>query len=127
VLIYRFDAPLFFANANTFQDVLLDYKSQRTDKIHSIILDFESINSIDSSALTILEQTIAELNKEGIAMMITEVKGPVRDKLFKSGLMQKLGEHHFFISNQEALHYIQSGPAQDVHKLALQTNVEKKS
>ncbi len=47
-----------FANANTFQNVLLDYKSQRKDNIHTIILDMESINSIDSSALAVLEEVM---------------------------------------------------------------------
>jgi SulP family sulfate permease len=60
LLIYRFDASLFFANANTFKNVLLDYKSQRSDPLHTILLDMESINSIDTSALRILEQIIQE-------------------------------------------------------------------
>lgn len=123
VLIFRFDAPLFFANANTFQNVLLDYKAQRTDPVHTIVLDMESINSIDSSSIQMLEQFIAELKLTDVDILLAEVKGPVRDKLFKSGLVKKLGDHHMFLTVHEAVHYATGVERQYSRDAALQTNV----
>lgn len=125
VLIFRFDAPLFFANASTFQNVLLDYKSQRKDIIHTIILDMESINSIDTSALQMLEQVINEMKLEHIELLLAEVKGPVRDKLFKSGLVEKLGDQHMFVTIYDAVHHVTGMESRYNPDVAMQTNVAK--
>ncbi len=125
VLIFRFDAPLFFANANTFQNVLLDYKSQRKDKIHTIILDMESINSIDSSAVQMLEDVFKELKQESIEVLLAEVKGPVRDKLFRSGVVQKSGSQPMFITIHDAVHYVTGIEGHYNPDVAMQTNVTK--
>ena len=107
--------------------MLLDYKSQRKDPIHTIILDFESVNTIDSSAITILEQTISELEKEKVTTVFAEVKGPVRDKLYAAGLIQKLGDHHFFVTVQDAVQYVSDGQRHTSHDVALQTKFQPKS
>jgi len=125
VLIFRFDAPLFFANANTFQNVLLDYKAQRNDKIHTLILDMESINSIDSSSIQMLEQLIHEMSLEGVEILLSEVKGPVRDKLFKSGLIGKLGNQHMFVTIHDAVHYVGGVKRHYSPDVAMQTNVQR--
>lgn len=125
VLIYRFDASLFFANANNFREVLLDYKSHREDKLHTIIVDMESINSIDSTAIKTLEQITDELKLENIQLFVTEVKGPVRDKLYKSGLFTKVGENHFFVTNEDAINYLDGTQNLSHAHFALQTNITK--
>ena len=84
VLIFRFDAPLFFANIDRFREVLTEYKNRRKDVIHTIIIDMESIHSIDSSALEIFTEMVEETGKENIRIVLAEVKGPVRDKFHKS-------------------------------------------
>ena len=106
ILIFRFDAPLFFANIERFRDVLREYKVNRKDKIKAIVIDMESNNTVDSSALVVLSEMIDEMNKDDIQLYLTDVKGPVRDKFYKSGLTQKLGESHFFISVEDALNHI---------------------
>jgi len=125
LLIYRFDASLFFANANTFKNVLLDYKSQRSEPLHTILLDMESINSIDTSALRILEQIIQEMKLEKIDILLAEVKGPVRDKLFKSGLIQKLGDHHVFVTIHDAVRHATGMEGHHLPDVAMQTNVPR--
>jgi SulP family sulfate permease len=107
VLIIRFDAQLFFANANYFREIVMDYKSHRTDTIHSIVIDMETVNTIDSSAIDILTGIINELKKEGIQLFLVEIKGPVRDKLQKAGLIHQPGEHNHFVTIDDALAYIE--------------------
>lgn len=122
ILIFRFDAPLFFANIERFRDLLQQYRTKRKEKIHTIIIDMESINTIDSSAIAVLSEMIDELNQENILLLLTEVKGPVRDKLFKSGLTKQLGENRFFVTIGDALDHV-SGSSKDIQtRIALQTN-----
>ncbi len=122
VLIVRFDAPLFFANIAHFREVLSDYKNQRKDTIHTIILDMEGIHNMDSSALAIFSDIADELTKENIRIFLTEVKGPVRDKLYKSGLTDKLGQSNFFVTVDDAFNSLSGHSTDDPSAIALQTN-----
>lgn len=106
ILIFRFDAPLFFANADRFRELLLSSKAHRKEKINTIIIDMESNNTVDSSALVVLSDLAEEMKKENIRLVFTDVKGPVRDKFSKSGLTQKIGEENFFMEIEDALHAI---------------------
>ncbi|MEO6131512.1 MAG: solute carrier family 26 protein [Saprospiraceae bacterium] len=103
VFIFRFDAPLFFANADRFRELLMSKLSARKNQIHTVIIDMESNNTVDSSALVVLSDMADELKKENIRLVFTDVKGPVRDKFEKSGLTQKIGEENFFMSIEDAL------------------------
>ncbi len=122
VLIFRYDAPLFFANINRFDEALHEYMSKRTDAIRTVILDMESISSIDSSALDVLDDMLDELAKKNVRVLVTEVKGPVRDKLYSSGLTGKLGAGHFFVTNEDALRFLQGDLDTSGSGFALQTN-----
>jgi SulP family sulfate permease len=125
VLIFRFDAPLFFANIERFREVLTEYKSQRIDPVHTIIIDMESNNSIDSSALELFSTIIDDLIKENTRLLLAEVKGPIRDKMYKSGLTQKLGEDHFFVTVEDALNHVAGLKREHAASIALQTNAFK--
>jgi len=103
LLIYRFDAQLFFANINHFKDKLYEYESRKSDELRLIIIDGESINNIDSTAIHALDEIIADFNSRGIEVCFTGVKGPVRDKMMQSGFTEKQGDDHFFMSIQEAV------------------------
>jgi len=103
ILIYRFDAQLFFANVNYFKDKLYDYERRKNDKLKLLIIDGESINNIDSTAIHALEEIIDDFTSRGIQVCFTSIKGPVRDKLIKSGFIIKAKEDHFFMSIQEAV------------------------
>ena len=122
VLIFRFDAPLFFANIDRFCEVLAEYRNRRKDMIHTIIIDMESIHSIDSSALDIFAELVEETGRENIRIVLAEVKGPVRDKFHKSGLTEKLGEKLFFVTVDDAYKAIQGQQNEDTPGIALQTN-----
>ena len=106
VLIIRFDASLFFANIERFRELILEYKNNRKDRIKAIVIDMESNNTVDSSALVVLSDISDELKKENIRLFLTDVKGPVRDKFLKSGFTEKIGEENFFLSVEDAVKYI---------------------
>lgn len=82
----------------------------------------ESINTIDSSAIEIFSDLIEDFTKENISLLLTEVKGPVRDKLYKSGLTQKIGENNFYVTNEDAFNHISGVKSEYSPAIALQTN-----
>ena len=123
ILIYRFDAQLFFANVNYFRDKLYDYESIKKDKLNLLIIDGESINNIDSTALHALEEIIIDFNSRNVEVLFTGIKGPVRDKMIKSGFVEKANEDHFFMSIQEAVDWYNTGLKEDkYHKYLKQKN-----
>jgi len=103
ILIVRFDAQLYFANVQYFKDKLEDSIIEKGYKLKLIIIDGESINSIDSSGVYMLSDIITKYKSLDIDVAFTGMKGPVRDVLDKSGIMKKIGYQNCFLSIQEAV------------------------
>merc|ERR1711966_465647 len=81
ILIIRFDAQLHFANT--------DYFKLKGNELKLLILDGESINRIDSSAIFTLIELLDYFNEKEVTMAFASLKGPVRDKIINSGFMEK--------------------------------------
>lgn len=103
ILIVRFDAQLYFANVQYFKDKLEDSIIEKGYKLKLIIIDGESINSVDSSGVYMLSDIITKYKSLDIDVAFTGMKGPVRDVLDKSGIMKKIGYQNCFLSIQEAV------------------------
>ena len=116
ILIYRFDAQLFFANINYFQDKLYEYEKRKKDKLKLLIIDGESINNIDSTALHALHEIITDFNARKIEVYFTGIKGPLRDKMLKSGFIEKVNEDFFFMSIQDAIDFYESNKKSTLKK-----------
>jgi MFS superfamily sulfate permease-like transporter len=82
----------------------------------------ESINTIDSSAIEIFSDLIQYFSKENIILLLTEENGSVRDKLHKSGLTNKIGEHNFFVTNEDAFNHISGVKREYLSGIALEMN-----
>jgi len=109
ILIVRFDAQLFFANVQYFKDKLEVSVKEKGDKLKLLIIDGESINSIDSSGVYMLSDVIAKYKSMNIDIAFTGMKGPVRDVLEKSGIMKKISYQNCFLSIQEAVDAFEEG------------------
>ena len=103
VLIVRFDAELYFANISFFKDKLEEFVLEKGDKLKLILIDGESINSIDSSGIYMLKDVINKFENAKIEIAFSGMKGPVRDVLEKSGIMKKISYSNCFMSIQEAI------------------------
>lgn len=114
-LIFRFDSELYFANINYFKDRLEQMMIRKGDDLKVIILNAQSIYSLDSSAANGLREIVENCKIQGIEFYITEVIGPVRDTLKKTGLYDQIGEDHFRMRVQDALDYF------DTHEKPVQT------
>ncbi|GAB4460326.1 MAG: solute carrier family 26 protein [Elainellaceae cyanobacterium] len=105
VLAVRVDESLYFANAKYLEGFLLRAIADRQE-IRSILLVCSAINVIDASALEILEGLIGDFKNLGIEFYISEVKGPVMDKLKKIGFVDYLGQDHIFLTTDLAMRAI---------------------
>jgi high affinity sulfate transporter 1 len=95
VVIFRFDAPLFFANARTFRDEIraLAATDPRPDWI---VIAAEPITDVDTTAADMLAELDEELNAAGTSLVFAELKDPVRAKLERYELIGPLDPDHFF-------------------------------
>ena len=105
ILIIRFDAQLYFANVNYFKDAINIEAQKKEPHLKLIIIDGESLNNIDSDGIYALEDLISQYHKKGIAFYFSGLKGPLRDSIHKSGLINSLGDNHCFMDIQEAVDY----------------------
>lgn len=103
ILIFRFDSQIYFANAAYFKDKLNEFVSQKKDKIKLIIIDGESINSIDSSGLHMLKEEISKYKEMGIEIAFSSIKGPVRDAFKRSGIIYQISYTNCFMDIQDAV------------------------
>ena len=102
-LIIRFDAQLHFANTTYFKDKLQEFAKYKGDKLKLLIIDGESLNSLDSSSIYALNEVLDYFTKKNVEVYFTGLKGPVRDTINKSELIHKIGVDHCFMSIQEAV------------------------
>jgi SulP family sulfate permease len=109
VLILRFDARLYFANAQYFSDIIWEEIAKKDKGLKLLILDAESINDIDSSGMHCLKEIATELREKHIDLYLSAVKGPVRDKLEKNNYLGPMGRKQFYSRISEALDYYHTG------------------
>ena len=103
ILIVRFDAQLYFANVSFFKDKLDEFVTEKGSQLKLIIIDGESINSIDSSGIFMLKDVMNKYKNMGIEIAFSGMKGPVRDILDKSEIIKKIDYSNCFMSIQEAV------------------------
>jgi high affinity sulfate transporter 1 len=94
--IYRFDAPLFFANAEFFSKALKTAVASRDEPISWVILAAEPITDIDTTGAEMLGHLLDDLEENGTQLVFAELKGPVKDRLRSYGLYDRLGDARFF-------------------------------
>jgi high affinity sulfate transporter 1 len=104
LIIYRFDAPMFFANAEYFSDGVIEAIATRQDPIGWIVLAAEPITDIDTSAAEAFDQLLDDLEIESVHLVLAELKGPVKDRLRSYGLYERLGDDRFFATVGAAVH-----------------------
>lgn len=96
LVLFRWDAPLFFANAELFQATALDAVAASPTPVRWLVVAAEPVTSIDVTAADALTELDDILNAAGIELCFAELKDPVRDKMRRFGLSERFGEAHFF-------------------------------
>jgi high affinity sulfate transporter 1 len=94
-VLYRFDAPLFFANARTFRDQIRRLAKSEPPPVW-IVVAAEPITDVDTTAADMLEDLDETLNVQGISLVFAELKDPVREKIERYELTRAIDPAHFF-------------------------------
>ncbi len=102
-LIIRFDSPLYFANATFFKDKVQEFAKSKGKTLKLIIIDGESLKRLDSSAIITLEELLDFFKSQNVIISFAGLKGPTRDLIKKSGLIDKIGTDQCFMSIHEAV------------------------
>ena len=96
LVLFRWDAPLFFANAELFRDRVLDAVAASPTPVKWVVVGAEPITSVDVTAADTLDELDSALHAAGIVLCFAEMKDPVKDKFKRFGLFTRLGEENFF-------------------------------
>lgn len=118
VLVFRFDAQLFYANSSYFRDKLEEMVEEKGETLKLIVLDAESINRVDSTGIEMLKERIKYYNKRNIEFYLAGVKGPVRDAFFRGGVLEVISLNHFFMRANGAVNFFKTGDNQNQKKYA---------
>jgi high affinity sulfate transporter 1 len=95
LLLYRWDAPLFFANADVFEERLRRAIVTAPTPVRRVVVTAEPMTDVDTSAAEVLERLHNELHDEGVELAFAEMKSPVTDRLARYGLLELLGPENF--------------------------------
>jgi MFS superfamily sulfate permease-like transporter len=107
LLIVRWSAPLFFANANQFRDRIRALVKASTPAPLWVLVAAEPITDIDTTAGAMLTDLDLELNAAGIHLAFAELQSGVRDTIVRYGLLETIEEGHFYRSVSEAVEALQ--------------------
>lgn len=118
ILVFRFDAQIFYANSSYFRDNLDEMADGKGKALKLIVLDAESINRVDSTGVEMLKERIKYYQKKDVKFYFAGVKGPVRDDLFRSGILQIIDINHFFMRVNEAVKFHKTGDRKHQEKYA---------
>jgi high affinity sulfate transporter 1 len=103
LVLFRWDAPLFFANAELFHQRILDVVANSPTPVRWLVVAAEPVTSVDVTAADVVCELDDTLHAAGIDFCFAEMKDPVKDKLKRFGLFARFGQEHFFATLGEAV------------------------
>jgi MFS superfamily sulfate permease-like transporter len=102
LLVLGFDAGLFFASADALEDRLRELALQADPPLHTVVLDFEGVNFVDSQGADKVDEILELATNYGIELRLTRVKPDVKELLRRHGVIDNLGESHVYGNVYEA-------------------------
>ena len=103
LVLFRWDAPLFFANAEVFADRLRLAVASSPTPARWVVVAAEPVTDLDTTAADVLRELDRELAAHGVDLRFAEMKGPVKDKLKRYALYERFGDDHFYPTVGEAV------------------------
>jgi len=103
LVLFRWDAPLFFANAELFHERILDAVAGSPTPVRWLVVAAEPVTSVDVTAADAVCELDDTLCTAGIELYFAEMKDPVKDKLKRFGLFTRFGQGTFFATVGEAV------------------------
>jgi len=107
LVLFRWDAPLFFANAEIFRERVLRAASEAPTPTVWVVVGAEPVTDIDITAADVVSELDLELKRAGVQLCFAQMKGPVKDRLKQYGLFDQIGADHIFPTiGQSVDHYV---------------------
>jgi SulP family sulfate permease len=105
LVVYRFDAPLFFANAQLMADDVLAAVAEGAAPapVRGVVIDAESIGEVDSTGAAMLGDLVDDLRARGITLAVARLKAPVAAYLSRAGVLQKIGAEFVYLEVDDAV------------------------
>ena len=103
LVVYRYDSPLFFANADDFLTRAIRAVDQAPTPARWLLLNMEANVTVDITAADALERLREELSHRGVVLALSRVKQDLRDELERTGLVARVGEDRVFMTLPFAL------------------------
>ncbi len=102
LVVFRFDAPLFFANTRTFREQVVKLAATDPPPVW-IVIAAEPITDVDTTAADMLEDLDEALNARGVSLVFAELKDPVREKIERYELTRTIDPNHFYPTLESAI------------------------
>jgi sulfate permease, SulP family len=103
VVIYRFDAPLFYANANRFSEEVRMLAASAPSPLHWLIVDAGAITHVDFTAARVVREVQRDLSAQGTGLVFAHVQSDLKPDLDRHHLTEAIGPSRIFDSLHEAL------------------------
>ena len=103
LLVFRFDAPVFFANAEHFGRAVKKHVAKRGQPVTRVLIAAEPITDVDTTGAESLRDLVDDLSAMGITFAVAELKGPVKDRLDRYGTRVRIGDANFYLTLDEAI------------------------
>jgi len=103
LVLFRWDAPLFFANAELFHQCLMKAIAESPTPVRRIIITAEPVTSVDVTSADMLTELEHSLTESGVELRFAEMKDVVKDKLIRFEIFDHLGPENFFPTTGSAV------------------------
>jgi SulP family sulfate permease len=103
LLIVRLDAPLYFFNSSVTRSQILALVDGQPSPPRMIILDVGATTDLDVTTTDMLAQLLDDLEERGVALSLAQAKGKVRDRLARTGLLERIGSEGIYFSVAQAV------------------------
>ncbi|MFW5740002.1 MAG: SulP family inorganic anion transporter, partial [Myxococcota bacterium] len=103
VLVVRVDAQFYFGNVTFLKETLQRLVRESSTPVRAVVINAATINHLDSSADSALQEIVADFRDQGIEMFFANVRGPVMEVMKRSKLEQLVGPDHFEMSVTRAV------------------------
>ena len=97
LLVFRFDAPLFFANAGRLRDGVLTAIDEADEPVERVLLDAELVYDVDSTGAQVLLELLDSLDDRGVPLVLARVRTEIRDELDAAGITERLADPGIYL------------------------------
>jgi SulP family sulfate permease len=103
MVLYRFDGPLFFANADVFREDVSEAVAEANPPARWVVLDMEAVSDTDSTATQMLVELIADLSADDVTLVFARLKAPVAAYLDRAGIGAAADPTRVFLEVDDAV------------------------